>query len=320
MSTVSLVMNGKGRISPLTRRRVQDAARALGFIPNRSAARLRSGKSTLLGLIVNDISNPYFAEMGAAFETEAFKTGYLTVLANSNDEGDRQRQLLEAMVGLGVAGIVLCPAIGSSPKDFEVLAESRVPYLTCVRDVEDPMRDFVGTDDIRAGNLAAEHLLARGHREIAFVGGAPELSPWRGRLSGIREALVKQGLSMRETLVRTGPPTRQFGETVGIELLRNNPEVTAIIAYNDLVAGGVFVAARQLGRTIGSDISVMGFGNVPESVNLAPPLSTVEGYPRAIGRRAAQLLLAAMEHETAECQRVLLTPKLIERDSVASLP
>lgn len=320
VSTVSLVLNGKGRISAETRKKVTAAADALGFIPDRTAAQLRSGKSTLLGLVINDISNPFFAELCAAFETGASEAGYLTVIANSNDDAERQRQLLESMIGLGVAGIVLCPAIGSRPETLDILGRKQVPYLICIRDIDDPRADFIGCDDFRAGRLAAEHLLALGHETIAFVGGSSDLSPWVGRVAGIRDAARARGRSVPDDLLRQGPPTRNFGRVAGADLFATRPDVTAVIAYNDLVASGVFIAARAAGLTIGAQVSIVGIDNLPESESAVPPLTTVEVYPRSVGRRAAMSLADAIARPDKGSERIVLTPQLIERCSTAPRP
>lgn len=320
VSTVSLVLNAKGRISETTREKVKKAAKSLGFILDRRAAQLRSGRSNLLGLVVNDISNPFFAEMAAAMEVAAFGHGYLTIIANSNDDRDRQAQLLEAMVGLGVEGIIVSPAVGSTPEDLAVLRTHALPYVVAVRDIMDMDAVFIGGEDHQSGLLATRHLLGLGHKNIAFVGGLRELSSFQRRYAGYREALKSQGLSAREELTKLGMPTRIFGAEVGTDLLRDHPEVTAMFCYNDVVANGVCTAVRAADKTIGQDISIVSIDNLPESEAAVPPLTTVELYPRAIGRRATTTIVTALAKGKHSVERVFLAPELIIRKSSGPAP
>ena len=318
-STVSLVLNGKGRISQATRNRVVAATNALGYIADRTAARLRSGKSTLLGLVINDISNPFFAELCAEFETAAFQAGYLTIIANSNDNAETQRQLLDEMLGMGVAGIVTCPAMASTQESFVMLRQEQIPYIVCVRDVDDESADFIGGDDFRAGSLAARYLFELGHRNIAFIGGISDLSPWKGRVAGLRDVAENCGVQIRKKWIVQGPPTRRFGQEIGLTLLTRHPEISAIIAYNDLVASGLYRAAREAGRVVGDDISIIGIDNLPEAGSAVPPLSSVELFPRSTGKRAASLLVESINGERTERERIVLKPRLIVRASTSHL-
>ena len=317
-STVSLVLNGKGRVSEATRKNVKATAAKLGFIVDRSAARLRSGHSSLVGLIVNDTSNPFFAELSAAFEVEAFSSGYLTIIANSNDDLERQRQLLEAMVGMGVEGLIICPAVGTVPEDLEVLRARNVPYLICVRDISDESTDFIGGDDYQCGLIATRHLLELGHERIAFIGGRPELSIFQRRYKGYLDAHEAAGIAPDAQLLRTGLPSRDFGATEAEGLLSLRPDVTAVLCYNDNIATGVCSAGRAMGRNIGENLSVVGIDNLPESEVTVPPLTTVEMYPRAVGRMAAETMKRLFaQGPDSNVKQVLLSPVLIERASTS---
>jgi DNA-binding LacI/PurR family transcriptional regulator len=319
VSTVSLVLNGKGRISEATRKKVRNAAKALGFILDHSASKLRSGQSTLFGVIVNDFSNPFFAELSAALETEAFGSGYMTVLANSNDNLDRQEKLIEAMVGLGVGGFVICPTAGSTPETFELIRARSLPYVICVRDLQDENADFVGTDNYQCGVLACRHLVDLGHRNISIIGGPRDLATTRQRVAGFREVLENHGLGIQNELILPGPPTLDFGREMAKQLVQSGQDFTAVFCYNDIVAVGVCAGLRECGKVIGEDISVVGVDNLPESEAAYPALTTVEIYPRSIGQRSAQALIKALKTKNGRKEKIILPLQLIARASTAKV-
>ncbi|MDW4499945.1 LacI family DNA-binding transcriptional regulator [Sulfitobacter sp. D35] len=315
VATVSLALSGKGRISSDTVRQVKKSAATLGFIPNRSASRLRSGRSLLIGLVVNDIANPFFAELSADVEAHASENGYLSVIANTNDDIEKQASVIETMIGQGVAGFIIVPADTSTPDTFQVIRDHDMPYVLCVRDIGDGKADFIGFDNFTAGVMAAEHLVEKGHRTFAFVGGRLSVDNFRRRLDGVRHALARHGLTLPDNCVREGVPSRAIGLAETGDLLASGAEFTALICYNDFVAVGAYAALNQAGRTIGEDVAVVGFDNVPESESLSPPLTTIELYPRAIGNRSARALIDAVNGSSGPHERVYLAPELISRSS-----
>jgi DNA-binding LacI/PurR family transcriptional regulator len=315
VATVSLVLNDKGSISPRTRKQVRKSAQALGFILNKSASRLRSGKSLLIGLIVNDIANPFFAELSADVESVAAEAGYLSVLANTGDDGERQKSVIETMIGQGVAGFIISAASDSDASSFKVIQDHGIPYVLCVRDVQDYSADFIGFDNFRAGLIAAEHLLERGHERLAFIGGVETNANRQRRLDGVRDVLQRRGLSLDKNLDIAGPATRQFGSDAASRVLENAPDISAIVCFNDFVAIGAYSALNNADKGIGRDVALIGFDNVPESAAWTPPLTTVELFPRAIGARAAKALIEKIYHPEQSAERIYLTPQLIVRQS-----
>ncbi|MXU64355.1 LacI family DNA-binding transcriptional regulator [Oceanomicrobium pacificus] len=314
-ATVSLVLNDKGSISEETRRQVRRSAKALGFILNKNAARLRSGRSLLIGLIVNDISNPFFAELSANVELEAAGAGYLSVMANTQDDLARQQSVIETMIGQGVAGLIISAATGSDGSAFDVIREHGIPFVLCVRDLPGYGADFVGFDNFEAGVLAGRRILGAGRRNIAFIGGAADNTNRIGRFEGVKYAMRQADPDLTLLADLAGPATRQFGDEAATDLLNRMPDVEGIVCFNDYVAIGAYAAIHAAGRKVGSDVAVIGFDNVPESAAWNPPLTTVELFPRAIGGRAAKTLLDKIAHENAAPERVRLTPQLFPRKS-----
>ena len=312
-ATVSQALNGKGRISAETRQSVREAARALGFVADRGASRMRSGRSMLIGLIVNDIANSFFAELSSGVETVATEHGYLSVMADSHDDPERQARLIATMTAQGVDGLIISSASEADPASLARLCAAGVPYVLCVRDVDDPTAPFVGFDNHAAGRLAAGHLIARGHARLAFLGATAGNANRRRRLAGVREAVEDAGARLVAT--REGPANRAFGVEAARDVLGGQREATALLCFNDAVALGVYEGVRAAGLRVGQDVAVMGFDNVSESAAWEPPLTTVELHPRGIGRQAGETLLRAIADGESTPHRVLLRPRLVERAS-----
>jgi len=319
VAAVSLALSGKGRVSQKRAEEIRKIADRLGFIPNHNASRLRSGDSILIGLMVNVISNPFYAELTKDVEEQAYARDYLSLIANTNDDLARQAALIRAMIGQGAGGLIVVPAAGSTPESFKLLRDRGMPYVIAVRDIGDASADFVGFDDPEAGRIAGEHLLDLGHERFAMLGGAFETHNWKRRLIGLRTALGSRGLELPDSHVRPFYPTRSAATDHMHELLDEGLSFTALVCFNDYVAMGAYEALRER-REIGGDISVIGFDNVPESAGLNPPLTTVELYPRSIGRKAACALLDRLKSGGAGYERICLEPKLVVRKSTGPAP
>jgi DNA-binding LacI/PurR family transcriptional regulator len=314
-ATVSLVLNEKGRISEATRKRVHAAMEESGFIPDQSAVNLRLGHSKLIGAVVNDISNPFFAELTAALEQTVATANFLLIVANSADDPERQRSLLSAMISHGVAGLVISPSAGTSAADFAVIKRREIPCVTCVREFPELGMDFVGSDDFSGAYLAVDHLHRLGHRRIAFIGGVRGTTTWILRQAGFRDAMHHFGSHVADDLILPGATNRDFGRQTAETLVQRKGAFTAVICFNDIVAIGLCAGLRSAGFEIGRDISVIGFDNLPASEMCAPPLTTIEVFPRGIGAEAGRLLLRRLGGvgEMAINQR--LSPVLLVRGS-----
>ena len=319
-ATVSLVLNEKGRISEPTRKKVHAAMEEFGFIPDQSAVNLRLGRSKLIGAVVNDISNPFFAELTAALEQTVTAADFLLIVANSADDPERQRSLLSAMISHGVAGLVISPSAGTSAADFAFIKRREIPCVTCVREFPGLGMDFVGSDDFSGAYLAVEHLHKLGHRRIAFVGGVRGTTTWSLRQAGFRDAMHGFGSRVAEDLIIPGATNRDFGWQTAGTLAARKEAFTAIVCFNDIVAMGLCAGLRAAGYDIGRDISVVGFDNLPASEMCAPPLTTVEVFPRGIGAEAGQLLLRRLKGAGEMAINQRLAPVLLARGSTGPGP
>ncbi|MEX0345956.1 MAG: LacI family DNA-binding transcriptional regulator [Rhizobiaceae bacterium] len=316
-ATASYALNDGGRVAKLTREKVLKAAAELGFIPDRSAIRLRTGKSNQFGAIINDINNPFFAELVSEFEVEAWNTGYLTILATSQDDPERQKQLIESMVSQGVAGVIVSPVHGSHVDDLRPFKLRSIPYLVCVRDINDEDGGLVIADDFEAGVTAARHAIKMGHRHIGFIGGYEHTATWQRRLGGMHQAAADMGCDNLEIDLYPGSEGPDFGATVVRGLVKSGSGATMVIGLNDDTAIGAYLAARELGIQIGKELSVIGFDNIPQTNLMSPAMTTVELFPREMGRQCAHQLTRLLGAGQKRHEKIKISPVLIERGSVA---
>lgn len=314
-STVSLVLRGNERISAETRDRVNASIELLGYTYNRSAANLRTQSSQAIGLIINDLTNPFFAELTAAIESKAEEEEYFVYLVQSGEDPDHQHDLAISLVEHGVAGLIVCPATGSHIKTFDRLHSQRMPTCIAVRPWPDDRFDFCGPDNFRAAQLATEELLRLGHRRIAFLGGQPENPSRVDRVSGYFSALQKAGITYDASLVVESRPSRTSGVADVEKVLAMDPCPTAALCYNDFVAISVMHGLRQNKLEPGRDMALIGFDGMPEAEMSYPPLSTVSMDARDVGRSAAELLIRRIRCPDAAISRHFREPRLIVRQS-----
>jgi DNA-binding LacI/PurR family transcriptional regulator len=318
-AAVSYALSDTGRMSKETRKRIVETAKNMGYIRNDNASRLRTGRSALIGVILNTVKNPFFSELAAALEMAAYDGGYLTLLATAQNDPVRQKELLHSMISQGVGGIILSPVHESSHDLLEETTRRKIPTVVCVRDLPDQKRVFVGADEEMSGHLAASHLIANGHRTMTFLGGYDSTSTWTGRKRGVLRALADVGLSADACEFRPGSllPEFAFQDLMQVHAAGTMPR--AIMCFNDDQCGGAYRAARQLGLTIGGDLSIVGFDNIPQGETLSPGLTTVDIYPAEIGRRSALRLQEMMKLGQHDFAPIILDPVLVERGSVARM-
>jgi LacI family transcriptional regulator len=313
-STVSLVLQGSGLIRDETAGRVREAARKLGYIYNRRAADLRRKSSNTIGVLINDLMNPFFAEVLVGLERKLVDAGYIVLMAHTNESQERQEQVLLTMREHHAAGLALCPALGTRPSLTKTVQSWGIPLVVMVRTLGNGSYDFAGSDNAHGVRLATEHLIHAGHRRIGFLGGlaGPVLAQ---RLRGYRAALEQAGIPYDQRLVLAANPTRAGGHEAMKALLEGQQPVTAAACYNDLVAFGALSALGDRGLRAGVDFALMGFDNVLDAAHSNPRLSTVDIRPSELGEQAANLLMARIENPGAARQQYLATPQLVLRQS-----
>ncbi|MCM0018666.1 MAG: LacI family transcriptional regulator [Tagaea sp.] len=320
IATVSIALSGKRPVSAETRRQVREAAQAVGYAPNAIASSLRSGRSKLVGLIVSDIANPYFAELARAIETEAAESGYAVIVCNSNEDPKREAELLEVLRVQRVAAVLFAPAGAGGDYAKSLSVRHAAPRVAIDRHVEGLACDQVGLDNHAAARLAALHLIGLGHRRIAYVGDRPGLSTSDDRFEGFRRALADAGIPLEASLCRRGDFRGETAYAAARPLLAGPRPPTAIAAANNVLALGAMQTLGDLGLRCPSDVSVIGIDDFPWSNALHPRLTTVAQPIAEIGAAAVRFALDRLDGATGarrKPRRIALAPRLIVRDSCA---
>jgi LacI family transcriptional regulator len=288
-ATVSLVLNHSPLVAVKTRDRVQLGMTELGYVYNRAAASLRTQHSDAIGVVLTNITNPYFAEFAAGLQDTLTSSGTVPLLAVSGEDRDLQHRLVKSLVERNVDGIVLVPAHGTAPDDLPDLLGT--PLVLLARRLNGMDVDYVGAQNRDGGYAAAEHLYSHGCRRIAFVGGFPDSSARVERAGGVDAFLHDHGLALKADRSVVCEPARPDARQATMRLLTDQPGVDGIVCFSDVVAFGVLDAIADMGRTVGSDVRVIGFDDVHEAGLNRPSLSSVAVPARETGRRAAQLVL-----------------------------
>ncbi|MEE3950269.1 LacI family DNA-binding transcriptional regulator [Peribacillus frigoritolerans] len=314
-STASLIVRNNPRISEATRKKVLKSMHELGYVYDRIAANLRSQSSDTVGIIITDISNTFFSEFLIGVHDALDEVGYTVLLGTTFDSVAKQDHLLSTMMEHRVGGLILCPVSESSQDTIERLNEIDTPMVLAVRELPGVNSDYVGIDYPEGARIAVDHLVGKGHKRIALLGGIKESSTWIERMEGYREALSRAGLEVDESLVIDSAPTREGGLEAVLKVLENPNPPTAIFCFSDLIAFGVMQGLMMKGITPGKDMDIVGFDNVPVAEIYHPPLTTISSFPRRIGKEAANLLYQQMEKIEREQQRIILNPELIIRES-----
>src|SRR3954453_4693448 len=318
--TVSRALNEetRGLVNEETAERVMRAAEELGYRPNPIARGLKTNRSFTVGVLLPDITNPLFPPIVRGIEDRLGAAGYTSLIANTDNDPDRERQDFDAMRARQVDGFITATA-RLDGEFVEETKELRQPIVLVNRRLEDRSLPAVAVDDQAGSRLAVRHVVELGHRRIAHLGGPQALSTGHQRHLGFRAAMQAAGLELDERAVRFGHAfTEAEGARVCRELLDGVPDVTAIVAGNDLLALGCYDVLAERGLRCPDDVSVVGFNDMPFADRFDPPLTTVRIPHREIGSSAADLLLERLGGGAGEPRQVLLPPTFVARGSTAA--
>ena len=310
-STVSLVLSGSSLVAESTRTRVSQSMSDLGYIYHRGAATLRGAKSRVLGMVINDLSNPFFVEMAIGIEEACQGGAFIPFIANTVENPVRQLQVIRSMREYGAAGLALSPAIASSALELKPLL-SDMPVVQVMRRLPGLRASIVAPENRFGARKAVQHLIGLGHKRIAFVGGFPAMSVREERLAGYAEALDEAGLPYDPALVIEAPINPSGAAGVAPQLLRSS---TAALCFNDVVAIGLIRAFAAAGVEAGRDFAVVGFDDIDEARHIFPALTSVAVNGRALGARAAQLLMRQLASGDSAPENILSPTTLVVRVS-----
>ncbi|GAB4368966.1 MAG: LacI family DNA-binding transcriptional regulator [Spirochaetales bacterium] len=314
-ATVSLALRNKECVAEKTRQMVWEAAKRSGYVYNRSAARLRTQRSTTIGLIVPTLLNPFFTELTSAVEEKLDSFGYSLLLAKTSEDRNRQGKALRTMLEYSVDGILLCPALGTTQEDLRICEKANTPLVLFTRPVDGARVDYVGPENGAGTSMAARYLLGKGHERIAFIGGTPgSFTRWE-RFEGYRKALEDAHVPVNPSYTKTCESTLDGGFQAIQELLMLEDRPSAAVCFNDVIAFGVILGLWAHRILPGKEFGVIGFDNLSDAALFSPALTTLSCPPRRIGHQASELLLERIEHPERKPVTNILVPELILRDS-----
>ena len=313
-STVSNVIQNSPLVRPATREVVEKAMGALNYVYNRTAANLRGADVELIGLVINDLRNPFFTEFAASAQMTFARRGYATVIANTDENPQMQSQVIASMVEHGVSGFLISPTYVDEAEGLEPVRRAGIPTLQVLRriDARSEIFPFASLDYATGGRLAAEHLTRLGARRIAFVGGLESRPVTTERMHGYLAVMAEAGL---EPVAFHGRPSRAFGRDMALRLAAERPDIEAAICFSDLVALGMLAGFAQAGVRVGTDFRLVGFDDIEECALTWPQLTSVRCDIARFGRESAEAMLAWLEDGARPPETRLAPVELIPRQS-----
>jgi DNA-binding LacI/PurR family transcriptional regulator len=316
-SLVSLVLRGSPKVSPGRREAVMRAVAELGYRPNAAARLLAEQKSNTVGVLLNDLRQPWFADMLDGLTPALHAGGKAILLGDGRIDRMMDEALTWSFLDLGVDGLVLA---GSFPVTATIInVAGKIPTVAVGGlDPDLPHIDVLANDDHLGGTLAVRHLLEFGHRRIAHISGLPSAAGSL-RLRAYQDTMRTAGLG-EQVLVETGDMTEEGGYRAAVRLLSRAEPPTAIFAANDLSCIGALSAAAALGVQVPGELSLVGFDNSSLARLRALWLTSVDGAAYAMGEKAARMLLARIEHPDAPRETTLMPPRLEVRGSSGPAP
>lgn len=319
-ATVSRVISGNTVVSPEVTSRVREAMDLLGYRPNRLAQGLANGRSNGVGLVVNELSGPFYGLLMTGVERGIEARGMHLMVASGHGDAEKERAAVEFLLDRRCDALVL-HADALSDDDLVGLCRVDTPIFIINRLVETLRARSVHSDDEAGARIAVEHLIASGHRRIACITGPMEKHQSQSRLRGYRAALRQAGLPTHPGLVIESDFLESGGQAAGADLLSHDNGVTAVFVQSDQMALGVYSACRERGLSVPDDLSVVGFDDVDPARYVHPGLTTVRQPLAEMGEAAARLVLAAIDADgSAEPDAIpAFRPELIVRQSVRSI-
>jgi len=324
-ATISLVLRGSPLVNKHTRARVEEELRLQGYVYNRSAANLRRRTSSSIALVLNDLANPFFAEFAAGVDQTLGEAGFVTLLGCTGESPAREQAVLSSLLEHGPGGIILSPAEHSNAHDVLAAVGARSPLLLFNRELGGALPEFAHWDQLMLDNehgarLATEHLIARGHRRIAFFGGHRDSSSCHQRHAGYVQAMQSARLPIEPQWRIECAPTRLEAAHQTAALFTSAATPTAAVCYNDAVALGLMLGLNQRGLRPGQDFALTGFDDIAEAALGMPPLTTLSTAPHERGQQAAQLILQRLQEPQADSRQTIAPVQLVVRESSCAPP
>jgi LacI family transcriptional regulator len=312
--TVSRAINDKGEISTQTRDRILRIADSMGYRPNSIARSLATRRTQNIGLVVPDVSNPFFANIARGIEDAAHQANYNVFLCNTDENIERETSAIHSLEAQRVDGIILCSS-RLSEQQLCRLAERYQPLVLVNRQIDDPQTGCVRVDDGKGAAEATSYLLRLGHRNIGFLAGPTTSHSGRARQQGYQQAMQAHNQAISSRWQEHCAPQVEGGRSAALALLARAPEVTALLAYNDLVAVGALRACAELDRRVPQDCAIVGCDDVLLAALVSPALTTIHIPTYNLGQQALGLLLDLINERETPTTPIVVSPHLVIRDS-----
>ncbi|MCL1950661.1 MAG: LacI family transcriptional regulator [Turicibacter sp.] len=312
IATVSNIINNKEKfVSPHIKEAVNKAIQKLNYKPNYAARSLVSSKSQSVGLIIPDITNPFFAELAKGIEKNLARAGYITFLCNTYENGQLEKKYLDELVARNVDGLIIC---GLSSRNAEVLRNlevQNIPYIVLDNRIKQ-IKKSIEINDYDGGQIAANHLVGRGHKHLAFIGCTGQFDNIKDRHRGYSDVLTNNDIKLS---VFQTELTTDGGRLVAADVIDSG--ATGVFCGNDLIAVGLYEIARQKGIKIPEELSIIGFDDISFAEIMQPKLTTIRQSRRSITLEATTHLIAMMQDAQYTFENVVLPIHLVERESTS---
>jgi LacI family transcriptional regulator len=321
LGTVSNAINRPEILAPRTLRKVQKVIDEMGFVPNASARNLRAGRNRVIGLVVPDISNPFFTDLAKGVNNAAFAAKYVVILCNTDESSEKESQYLDVLAAQNVEGILITPARDTN-RALAAVVEKGIRLALVDRPAHGLQACSVAVNDSYGGSLALTHLYELGHRNILLLTGKEDIPQVADRNSGIREALAKIPASERPqiTEIRLNSMSAHNAFEAIKKQIPLGIDFTGIICGNDLIALGAIRAFREKNIAVPEEVSVIGYDDIDFADSANVPLTSISQPAYELGYAAAELIISECENpERHVHQRIEFQPRLIVRSSTAPI-
>ena len=318
IGTVSNVLRGTARVSAELRERVGNAIKELDYHPNEIARSLKVNQTYMLGMVLPDITNPFFPEIIRGAEDQALKRGYLLVTANTDEQSERERRIVAMLRSRRVDGILLTCARGADTTHIQSAIESGIPIVCLDRSVPGMDLDCVLLDNVRGASECVRHLVRTGYRRIAIITGSPSLQTAQERLRGYEIALEESHIPISPDLIYEGDFRRESGYRLGKEILLRRKRPSAIFVCNGVMTLGVLQAFEEMNVQCPEDVALATFDDLVGDRSFRPRLTVVAQPGYEIGAQGATLLMDRIEGKITRKPFVTrLAPTFIARQSTS---
>ncbi|PLV59928.1 LacI family DNA-binding transcriptional regulator [Thermotoga sp. KOL6] len=314
INTVSRALNNKPDISEETRKKILKIARELGYVKNATASSLRSKQTNIVGVIIADSANPFYAEVLKGIEAASRKYGYQIMLMNTERVYENEEKAIDVLLQRRVDGLLITP-VQDKAEDIKALMQRNVPFVIVGRHFEEFEVDEIHSDEIKGGYLATKHLIERGKRNILMISGYLFKSAAYMRLEGYKKALREHGMPFREDMVIVTDIDIENGYQAVQKALNEGLKFDGVFCYNDLMAFGVIKALKERGFQIPEDVAVIGYDDIVYSSLVCPPLSTIRIKKFEMGFEAFRMLLQKIKGRRKRRKRVILDVELVVRET-----